>query len=63
MQRLWHAVLAVWGVIVPPSYPLVLYGVTCNQSVGDLFIAGLLPSCVVGGVLILINYAYCKNTI
>ena len=32
------------GVIVPPSYPLVLYGVTCNQSVGDLFIAGLLPS-------------------
>ena len=49
------------GVIVPPSYPLVLYGVTCNQSVGDLFIAGLLPSCVVGGVLILINYAYCKK--
>ncbi len=49
------------GVIVPPSYPLVLYGVTCNQSVGDLFIAGLLPSCVVGGILILINYGYCKK--
>ena len=49
------------GVIVPPSYPLVLYGVTCNQSVGDLFIAGLLPSCVVGGVLIIINYFYCKK--
>ena len=49
------------GVIVPPSYPLVLYGVTCNQSVGDLFIAGLLPSCVVGGVLILINYVYCRK--
>jgi C4-dicarboxylate transporter DctM subunit len=49
------------GVIVPPSYPLVLYGVTCSQSVGDLFIAGLLPSCVVGGILILINYFYCKK--
>jgi C4-dicarboxylate transporter DctM subunit len=49
------------GVIVPPSYPLVLYGVTCNQSVGDLFIAGLLPSCVVGGILIVINYFYCKK--
>ena len=49
------------GVIVPPSYPLVLYGVTCSQSVGDLFIAGLLPSCVVGGILIIINYFYCKK--
>ena len=49
------------GVIVPPSYPLVLYGVTCNQSVGDLFVAGLLPSCVVGGILILINYVYCRK--
>lgn len=49
------------GVIVPPSYPLVLYGVTCNQSVGDLFIAGLLPSLVVGGVLIIINYFYCRK--
>ena len=34
---------------------------TCNQSVGDLFIAGLLPSCVVGGILIVINYFYCKK--
>ena len=49
------------GVIVPPSYPLVLYGVTCNQSVGDLFMAGLGPACVVGGLLILINYIYCRK--
>ena len=48
------------GVIVPPSYPMVLYGVTCNQSVGDLFVAGLGPALVVGGILMLINYIYCK---
>lgn len=49
------------GVIVPPSYPMVLYGVTCNQSVGDLFMAGLGPALVVGGLLMGINYAYCRK--
>ena len=49
------------GVIVPPSYPMVLYGVTCNQSVGQLFIAGLGPALVVGGILMAINYVYCRK--
>ena len=49
------------GVIVPPSYPMVLYGVTCNQSVGQLFMAGLGPALVVGGILMVINYVYCKK--
>lgn len=49
------------GVIVPPSYPMVLYGVTCNQSVGSLFIAGLGPALVVGGILMIINYIYCRK--
>lgn len=47
------------GVIVPPSFPMVLYGVTCNVSVGQLFMAGLGPACVVGGILMIINYIYC----
>ncbi len=49
------------GIIVPPSYPMVLYGVTCNVSIGDLFIAGLGPALVVGGILMVINYVYCKK--
>ena len=49
------------GVIVPPSYPMVLYGVTCNVSVGELFIAGLGPALVVGGILMVINYVMCKR--
>ena len=43
------------------SYPMVLYGVTCNVSVGKLFIAGLGPAFVVGGLLMLINYVMCKR--
>jgi C4-dicarboxylate transporter DctM subunit len=49
------------GVIVPPSYPMVLYGVTCNVSIGDLFIAGIGPALVVGGILMVLNYFYCKK--
>ncbi len=49
------------GVIVPPSYPMVLYGVTVNQAIGDLFIAGIGPALVVGGILMAINYVYCKK--
>lgn len=49
------------GVIVPPSYPMVLYGVTCNVSIGDLFVAGIGPALVVGLILMVINYVYCKK--
>jgi len=49
------------GIIVPPSYPMVLYGVTCNVSIGDMFIAGIGPALVVGAILMLLNYLYCKK--
>ena len=35
------------GVIVPPSIPLVVYGVATNTSIGDLFLAGFGPAVVV----------------
>lgn len=41
------------GVIIPPSIPLILYAVSANQSVGDMFAAGFLPGFVVVGVLML----------
>ena len=31
------------GVIIPPSIGLIMYGVAAEQSIGDLFKAGLLP--------------------
>lgn len=49
------------GVIVPPSFPMVLYGVTCDVSIGKLFIAGIGPALVVGAILMVINYVYCKK--
>lgn len=41
------------GVIIPPSIPLILYAVSANQSVGDMFAAGFLPGFVVVATLML----------
>lgn len=49
------------GVIVPPSYPLVVYGTTNNVSISDLFMAGWGPSILVGGLLMIVNYVYAKK--
>ncbi len=34
---------SVLGMLIPPSLLLILYGLLTEQSVGDLFIAGVLP--------------------
>ena len=31
------------GILIPPSVPLVIYGILSNQSIGKLFIAGIIP--------------------
>ncbi|MEL7030199.1 MAG: TRAP transporter large permease subunit, partial [Pseudomonadota bacterium] len=36
----------VLGIIIPPSIPLILYGVMTETSIADLFVAGLGPAMV-----------------
>lgn len=55
------AVAGGLGIIVPPSIPLVVYGVATNTSIGNLFLAGLGPALVVGGLLIIVNYIISKR--
>lgn len=49
------------GVIIPPSIPMVIYGVTGNASIGDLFIAGIIPGLLVGIALSIWAYLYSKK--
>ena len=49
------------GIIVPPSFPMVLYGVTNDVSIGDMFLAGWGPAITVGLVLILTNCWICRK--
>ncbi|WP_226618644.1 TRAP transporter large permease [Cytobacillus firmus] len=44
------------GVMIPPSVPLILFGVIAGASIGDLFIAGIIPGIFVGISLILVAY-------
>lgn len=49
------------GIIVPPSFPMVVYGSTMNASIGTLFIAGIGPAIVIALILTVANYVYCKR--
>jgi C4-dicarboxylate transporter DctM subunit len=44
------AVSSVIGPILPPSIPMVLYALVSGTSIGYLFIAGVLPGLLLGGV-------------
>jgi C4-dicarboxylate transporter DctM subunit len=44
------------GIIIPPSVPLVLYGVSAGTSISALFIAGILPGILIGLSLMLVAY-------
>ncbi|HOA15782.1 MAG TPA: TRAP transporter large permease subunit, partial [Bacillota bacterium] len=39
------------GVIIPPSIPMVTYGVVSGTSIGDLFIAGFIPGIAIALLL------------
>lgn len=36
------------GILIPPSIPLIVYGIATEQSIGDLFIAGIVPGILAG---------------
>lgn len=49
------------GVIIPPSIPLILYGISAGVSIGDLFMAGVTPGLIIGFSLIFAAYFVSKR--
>ncbi len=43
-----NAAAATIGPIIPPSLPMVIYGVTADVSIGRLFLAGFIPGILMG---------------
>jgi len=47
---------AIIGPIIPPSIPAVIYAVLVEESIGALFIAGVVPGLMLAGVLMITIY-------
>ena len=55
-----QATSAELGVIIPPSIPMILYGVSAEVSIGELFISGFGPGILIGGALMLFVFIKCR---
>ncbi|MBS4193054.1 TRAP transporter large permease subunit [Bacillus sp. FJAT-49705] len=49
------------GILIPPSIPLIIYGITAEESIGKLFMAGVIPGLLLGGVLVSSAIFYAKR--
>ncbi len=48
------------GMIMPPSVVLIIYGVLTEQSIGALFVAGIIPAILVTILFIISIYIWCR---
>lgn len=49
------------GIIIPPSIPMVILGVTAGISIGGLFLGGFIPGILVGVALMITSYIFAKK--
>lgn len=48
------------GILMPPSVTLIVFGIITEQSIGALFLAGLIPGLIIAAFFICIIYGWCK---
>lgn len=49
------------GILIPPSIPLIVYGVVAEESIGKLFMAGVIPGILLGAILIISAVYYARK--
>jgi tripartite ATP-independent transporter DctM subunit len=55
-----QATSAELGVVIPPSIPMIIYGVSAEVSIGELFIAGFGPGILIGVALMAFVIVYAR---
>ncbi len=54
------AVVGTLGILIPPSVTLIVFGIITEQSIGKLFLAGLVPGLLIAFFFICIIYVWCR---
>src|SRR4030043_317930 len=54
------ATVGTLGILIPPSVTLIVFGIITEQSIGKLFLAGIIPGLMVAFFFIVIIYAWCR---
>ncbi|MFZ7125249.1 MAG: TRAP transporter large permease [Desulfobacterales bacterium] len=49
------------GVIIPPSIPMIIFGVVGGVSIGKMFMGGFIPGALIGGGLMVSSYFLAKR--
>ena len=49
------------GILIPPSIPMILYGSITNESVGELFISGIVPGVLLTVMFVLLMMFRARN--
>ncbi|HXY61433.1 MAG TPA: TRAP transporter large permease, partial [Nitrospirota bacterium] len=48
------------GILIPPSVPLMIYGLITEQSIGKLFLAGIIPGLLISALFMVVIYGWVK---
>ena len=48
------------GMLIPPSISMIIYGIITEQSIGRLFLAGIIPGLMIAGLFIAVIYVWSK---
>jgi tripartite ATP-independent transporter DctM subunit len=54
------AIAGTLGIMIPPSVPMIIYGILTQQSIGKLFVAGIVPGGVAALLFIFLIVGRCK---
>lgn len=54
------ATVGTLGVLLPPSVTLIVFGIITEQSIGKLFLAGLIPGLMIAAFFLVIIYVWCR---
>jgi C4-dicarboxylate transporter DctM subunit len=54
------AISGTLGIMIPPSVPMIIFGIITQQSIGRLFVGGIVPGIIICFLFIFLIMARCK---